>query len=324
MNLRRICLLALLTLVLLAPVGVAQPAPGKFTIGLLLTGAPIPPAAFIQALRALGYEEGRNLTFVSRSANSRNEELPRLAAELVTRKPDLLVAMSTPPALALKQATSSIPIVTLAIADPVAAGLIQSLAHPGGNVTGTANAVEEWSSKRVQMVAEVLPGARCVLYLRNPTNQAIMALDPTVNSLFAKFELERRVRDVATSQELDRVLAEPLDDNCGKALYLPLDPLLFRHRRQITQFVLRHKLAEFTPFREDADAGALLAFGIDLDEQWRLGAAYVDKILKGVKPADLPVQQPVKFEMVVNLKTAKVLGLTIPPSILAQANEVIE
>jgi putative ABC transport system substrate-binding protein len=324
MKIGRIGLLALLGVCNLAPIAAAEPA-GSFTIGVLDTaGFGDPAPAFIQALRELGYREGQNLTVVSRSPRDNNEGLPKVAAELASLKPDVLVGMGTPPALALKKATTSIAIVMLNVGNPIATGLIQSLAHPGGNVTGTSNAVEEWGAKRLQMVTEVLPGIRCLIWLMNPANPAAVANAPMLRKAGEKLGIEFHVMEAATPDQLDQALAVPLDDRCRAALFLPLDGLFVRRRAQIADFALRQRIALFSPFLEDAEAGALIAYGINADDQWRLGASYVDKILKGAKPADLPVQEPVKFEMVVNLKTAKALGIVIPPPILVQASEVIE
>jgi putative ABC transport system substrate-binding protein len=311
-----------------ASLAVAQPAPGSFTIGMLGpvgAGDGGPPPAFIQALRELGYEQGRNLQVLTRAAKTSNAELPALAAELAALKPDVLVAPGTPPSLALKNATTSIPIVALNIGDPVKSGLVQSLAHPGGNVTGTANGSEVWTGKRLQAVTEVLPGLGCVLVLRNPSNPSIaQAAEAVARTAKEKFGFELRSLAAATGEELDRALTAPLDPNCSSALFLTLDSLFISQRTRIADFALSHRIALFAPFREDAQAGALMSFGVSADDQWRLGAAYVDQILKGAKPSDLPVQLPTKFEIVINLKTAKAIGVTMPQSILAQADGVIE
>jgi putative tryptophan/tyrosine transport system substrate-binding protein len=191
-------------------------------------------------------------------------------------------------------------------------------------VTGIANAAEQWVAKRFEAVTEVFPGIRCVLTLRDPENQAIMMLSDRVETLAAKLGFKLRPIDVASVVQLDKALGTPPDDDCKTAMAVPLDPVLIARRAQIADYALRYRIALFAPFREDAEAGALMSFSIDLDDQWRLGAIYVDKILKGAKPEDLPVQQPTKFQIVVNLKTAKAIGVTIPQSILAQADKVIE
>jgi putative ABC transport system substrate-binding protein len=283
-----------------------------------------PPTAFIEALRDIGYERGRNLTVLVRAAKTSNAELPALAAELAALKPDVLVAASTPPSLALKNATTSIPIVALNIGDPVKSGLVQSFAHPGGNVTGTANGSEIWAAKRLQAINEALPAITCVLDLRNPANPSIAQAAASVRAAAKRLGFEMRALEASTGEELDRALAAPLDPSCAAAMLLPLDYLFISRRAQIAEFALSHRIALFAPFREDAEAGALMSFGVNADDQWRLGAGYVDRILKGAKPADLPVQLPTKYEIVINLKTAKAIGVTIPQAILAAADEVIE
>jgi putative ABC transport system substrate-binding protein len=299
---------------------------GMVTLGLLATGgAPgVAPPVFIEALSKLGYQQGKNLTIHFRSAKKSNAELPALAAELVNLKPDVLVALSTPPSLALKNATAAIPIVMLAIGDPVATGLVQSLAHPGGNVTGTANAVEEWGAKSLQMITEMLPGIRCLSYLRNSANQAIMAADEARRTVGKTLGMDFEVIDVSTPDQLDQALSVPPKDGCKAGLFIPLDALFISRRAQIAEYALRHNMALFASFREDAEAGALMAFGFNIDAQWRLGASYVELILKGAKPADLPVQRPVTFETVINLKTAKAIGVKVPTSLLLGADKVIE
>jgi len=302
-----------------------QPVKGAATLGLLgpvgMTGA---SPVLIEALDKLGYQQGRNLKILFRSAKDSNAELPELAAELVKQKPDVLVALYTPPALALKNATASIPIVMISIGDPITTGLVKSLAHPGGNVTGTANASEQWGARRLQMVTEMLPGIRCLTFWRNPTNQSVVAADGSRRKNAEKLGIEFEEIDIASSEKLDQVLAGPVDGRCRTALYLPLDGLFVGRRAQIAEFALRQKIALFAPFPEDAEAGALMAYGINVGEQWRVGASYIDKILKGAKPDDLPVQQPTKFENVVNLKTAKTIGVDVPTSLLLSADRVIE
>jgi putative tryptophan/tyrosine transport system substrate-binding protein len=303
-----------------------QQAPQRtVTVGILgAVGITDASPSFIEALDKLGYRRGQNLTILFRSPKDSNAELPGLAAELVSLKPDVLVAGTTPPVLALKEATTTVPIVMVGIGNPIATGLVKSLAHPGGSITGTANAVEEWIAKRLQSVKEMLPGIRCLSYLRNPTNQSIMVNDAQRKSIGQKLGIDFEVIDVSTAEQLDQVLTHPLPEQCKTALFLPLDGLFIARRMQIAEFALRQKAALFAAFREDAEAGALIAYGFNLDAQWRLGATYVDQILKGAKPADLPVQQPTTFETVINLKTAKAIGIQVPTSLLLGADEVIE
>jgi len=302
-----------------------QSVAGVATLGLLgPVGTTGTSSVLTEALDKLGYQQGRNLKIIFRSAKVSNAELPELAAALVSQKPDVLVAFYTSPALALKNATAAIPIVMVATGDPIGTGLVKSLAHPGGNVTGTANASEQWGARRLQMVTEMLPGIRCLTFWRNPTNQSVVAADGTRRKNAEKLGLEFEEIDFATPEKLDQLLAGPIDGRCKTALFLPLDGLFLARRAQIAEFALRHKIALFAPFPEDAEAGALMAFGIDLNEQWRLGASYIDKKLKGAKPDDLPVQQPTKFENVVNLKTAKAIGVEVATSPLLSADRVIE
>jgi len=304
----------------------AQPAPGAFTVGLLLPAAATGDnvSFFIKHMRELGYEQGRNLTLVVRAPKKSNAELPALAAELAAMKPDALAVLGTTPALALKRATASIPIVAISIGDPIGTHLVESLAHPGGNVTGTAIATNLWTGKRAQQIRETLPELRCVLLLRNPENLSSVMQAPLWDRVAAEFGFELRTIDVASGDELDRALAAPRDEDCKAAMLLTVGAVIRARRSQIADYALKNHIALFGGSKEDAEAGALMSFGVDLDDQFRLGAAYVDKILKGAKPETLPFQQPNRFQLVVNLKTAGALGVTIPQSILAGANEVIE
>ena len=322
----RLAFLALCALLASASAVLAQPAPGAFTVGLLLpAAAPNDTAStFVKHMRELGYEQGRNLTLVERAPKESNAELPALAAQLAAMKPDALAALGTTPSLALKRATASTPIVVVSIGDPIGAHLVESLAHPGGNVTGTAIATDLWTGKRAQQIRETLPDLRCVLVLRNPENLSSVMQAALLDRLTAEFGFEARMINVASRAELDRALAAPPDQNCKAAMVLTIGALFVARRSQIADYALKNHIALFGGYKEDAEAGALMSFGVDQDDQWRLAAAYVDKILKGVKPDDLPFQQPAKFELAVNLKTARALGVTIPQAILAGADEVIE
>jgi putative tryptophan/tyrosine transport system substrate-binding protein len=304
----------------------AQPAPGAFTVGLLLPAGATNGAAsaFLKHMREFGYEQGRNLTLVVRAPKESNAELPALAAELAAMKPDALAVQGTTPALALKRATASIPIVAISIGDPVGAHLVESLAHPGGNVTGTAIATDLWTGKRAQQIKETLPGLRCVLLLRNPENLSSVMQAALWDKLAAGFGLVLRTIDAASGDELDRALAAPRDEDCKAAMLLTISAVFVARRSEIADYALKNHIALFGGSKEDGEAGALISFGVDFDDQSRVAAAYVDKILKGAKPETLPFQQPTKFLLVVNLKTAGELGVTIPQSILAGADEVIE
>jgi putative ABC transport system substrate-binding protein len=324
MKLAGIVLLGILAISSLVPTTAAQPATKQVTLGVLFATGTGPGAALIGALSDLGYEKGRNLTIEFRSADGRNEELPRLAAELVSLKPDLIIARSTPAVLAVKQATSSIPIVMFESGDPVGFGLVESLARPGANVTGRSNSSRELVPKRLQLVTETLPGICCVVILRNPANPGNVAgLTPDTTSDVRSLDIELKVIEAATPDELNHVLATPLDDRF-KALFIAADELFGTHQVQIAEAALRRGLPVFGPSPGNARAGFLEAYGENPSNIARAVAVYADKILKGTKPADLPVEQPTKFELVVNLKAAKALRLTIPHSILTRADEVIE
>jgi putative ABC transport system substrate-binding protein len=323
MKLGKIVLLGVLGLTALVPIASAQPATKQVTLGVLVPAGTAPSPALIGALRDFGYRQGGNLTIEFRSANGQYGELPRLAAELVSLKPDVIVAGGTPATLAVKQATGSIPIVMSGSGDPVGSGLVQSLARPGANVTGRSDSSAELGPKRLQLVTETLPGLCCVTLLINPANPGNVATLPTRLSAAKSLDIELNVIKAATPDQLDQVLAATLDDRF-KALVVAADSLLSAHRVQIAEAALRRGIAVFGPYPDGAQAGFLEAYGENLDNAAHVTAGYVDKILKGAKPADLPVEQPTRFTLVVNLKTAKALGITIPPLILARADEVIE
>ncbi len=328
MKLGSIGLLAVLALATLAaPNAAAQPVK-PVTLGILEVARPPgstgPARALVEALRDLGYEESRNLTIEFRSADGRNENLPKLAAELVSLKPDVIVAASTPAVVAVKKATSETPIVMIGVGGPVATGLVQSLARPGGNVTGRSNASGEVAQKRLQLVTEAIPGICCVTMLSNPANPGNVAMLPIMNSAAKSLGIELKMIEAADPGQLEQALAAPLEDRFRTALYLFPDVLFVTRRAEIIESAVRRGLAVFAPFQEDAVAGALMAYGVNIDDEYRAAAVYVDKILKGAKPAELPVEQPTRFKLVINLKTAKALGLTIPPLLLGSADEVIE
>ncbi|SEE03304.1 putative ABC transport system substrate-binding protein [Rhizobiales bacterium GAS191] len=322
-----ICLLTAMGLVaLLVSLASAQPVKSVSVGYLGVSQLVSPPPAFVEELRERGYEEGRNLRIEFRSAKGRPEALPKLAAELVGLRPDVLVGATTPSALALKKETDSIPIVIFSVGDPVASGLVQSFARPGGNVTGSSLATEIWESKRLQLVKEVLPQICCLSVLRNPSNQ--FGASPFATTIYQNaaktLGLELKMIEAASPDELDQALAVPQDVRFRTALFSAPDGLFVSRRAQIIAFAQRQRIALFMPYREDAEAGALMSFGASLDDQSRLAADYVDRIIKGARPADLPVQQPTKFDLVLNLRAAKALGLTFPPSVVAGATELIE
>jgi ABC-type uncharacterized transport system substrate-binding protein len=278
--------------------------------------------AFEQRLRELGYVEGQNAVIDFRSAEGRAERFPGIVAELVSLKPDLMVAGGPEGVLqALRQATTTVPIVFVAIDfDPVARGHVASLARPGGNVTGVTFQQTELAAKRVELLKEALPSVTRVAVLWDPfsadqfgvTESAMHSLGLQLQSL----EFRKPPYDLAGAFKLaERGRAE--------AVLLTASPVLWRERGHIGELAAKYRLPSVAPFGEMAEAGALLTYGTSLSDMYRSAATHADKILKGAKPADLPVEQPTKFELVINLKTAKALGLTIPQSVLLRADEVI-
>ncbi len=318
--------LALAFGILAAPlVSNAQQAGRTVTIGYL--GNSSPPLesnlidAFREGLRQLGYVEGRNLIIKYVWAEGQQERFPALARELVRLKPDLILTTGTPGTLAAKQATHSTPIVAIA-GDLLEAGLVSSLAKPGGNVTGLSVLAPELEGKRLELLKEAMPKLSRVAVLRNPANPytaiAWKGAQPAAQALGVTLQpVEARGPD-----DLERALARIKAAHPDGLIVLP-DRVLLASRRSIVQFAVKNRLPSMFPFREFAEEGGLMAYVPDLPGIYRRAGSYVDKILKGAKPADLPVEQPTTFELVINLKTAKALGLTIPQSVLIRADEVI-
>jgi putative ABC transport system substrate-binding protein len=278
---------------------------------------------FKQALRDLGYVEGQSVAFEYRHSGGRDEILPRLAAELVDLKVAVILTYGTKATRAAKQATITIPIVMLTVLDPVGAGLVSSLARPGGNITGSSEVSEELSAKRLELLSQAVPNAKRVGILMDPTH-ATNVLDFKSTQIVAEARgvtLQRL--EIRTSAEVDSALAGMIRQRPNALIVLSGD-LLFTDRRRIVEIATSNRVPVMYGWREGAEAGALLSYGVDVADNYRRAAIFVDKILKGVKPADLPIEQPTKFELVINLNTAKALGLTIPPSLLLRADQVIE
>ncbi len=306
--------------------GGAQQAGKVARIGYLEHGSLTlnpPREAFRHQLRELGYVEGQNIVIEYRWAEGRAERLPDLAAELVSLKVDVIVAGGTPAPLAAKHATGTIPIVMAAAGDPVGSGLVASLAKPGGNVTGLSARSPELAGKRLQLLEEVVPGLSRVVVLWNAANPYAALVVRETEAAARMLAVQVQFLEVRGPDDFETALPAVMKGR-PDALILVEDPLTFRYRMRVADFAVRNRLPATYGYKEFAEGGGLLTLGPNLADMYRRAALFVDKILKGAKPADLPVEQPTKFELVLNLKTAKALGLTIPPSLLQRADQVIE
>ena len=280
--------------------------------------------AFRQRLRELGWVEGQNIVIDYRYAEGRVDRLPDLAAELVRLKVDLIVASAgTQAATAAKNATETIPIVMIYVRDPVGTGLIASLARPGGNVTGVSGSAGlELFAKQLELLKETVPKIRRVAILSNPDNAYHQLAIREVNVAARSLGVQLQLLEARGPNEFDGAFAAMAKERVGALLVLS-DAIFGSHRTRLADLAARSRLPAAFGVRDDVEAGGLMSYGPSILDSYRQAATYVDKILKGAKPADLPVEQPMKFELVLNLKTAEALGLTIPPLILFQADEVI-
>jgi putative tryptophan/tyrosine transport system substrate-binding protein len=316
--------------VLLVPL--AGDAPRAATIpriGLLFPTSPSDPRtarfleAFRQGLRELGYAEGQNIAIESRFAEGKWDQLPGLAAELVRDKVDVIVTYTTPATQAAKRATGTIPIVVAAVIDPVAAGLVASFAHPGGNITGLSQMVPDLVGKQLELLKEVAPKISRVALLGNPANPAHAPTIRDVQVAARALGVQLQLREARGPDEIESAFAAMTTERAGAVIVL-VDSMLIDHRTRIADLAARRRLPTVSATSETAEAGGLMAYGPSVRDMFRRAAAYVDKILKGTKPADLPVEQPTKFELVINVRAAKALGLTVPQSVLLRADRLIE
>jgi putative ABC transport system substrate-binding protein len=302
----------------------AQPRGTVYRIGFLSTDPP--PArvweALLDGLREHGYSEGQNLIFERRFSEGQAERFPELAAELVRLRVDLIIVMTTPAALAAKHATQTIPIVIPTAIDPVGSGLVASLARPGGNLTGLSTVGPELSEKRLELLREVVPGMTRVAVLWNAANPASELAWHETQAAARALGLLLHSQDVRGPQDFEGAFALTAQAR-PEALLVLGDSLINMHEQQIAEFATQNHLPNMVARRESVMAGGLMFYGSSLPDGLRRAAYYVDRILKGAKPTDLPVEQPTKFELVINLKTAQALGLTIPPTLLFRADEVI-
>ena len=309
------------------PLAARAQQPAKLpTIGLLGATTPLVEsqrvAAFVQRLRELGWIEGRTVAIEVRWAEGRNERFAEIAAEFVRLKVDVIFTHGTASVIAAKQATAVIPIVFASVGDPVGTGLVASLARPAGNLTGLSNLLPDIATKRLELLREVVPNLRRLAIIANVDNPAtvlsmreVQVTAPTLGLDVATSEI-RRAEDIAPAFEALKGRAE--------ALFVLPDPLVNTNRVRINTLALGARLPTMHGLREYVEAGGLMSYGPNVVDEYRRAADYVDKILRGTKPGDIPVEQPTKFDLVINLTTAKALGLTIPESFLSRADEVIE
>jgi putative ABC transport system substrate-binding protein len=321
-------LMLLLACAMTAPSALRAQYSAMPVIGYVVSGSDGPSGsyavAFRQGLGEYGYVEGQNLAIEYRWAENHYDRLPALAADLVSRKVDLIVAGGTPSALAAKSATSTIPIVFTGVGDPVGAGLVDSLARPGGNLTGFSSFAVELNPKRIELLSELVPQAKLIAVLVNPSSPNVesIIIRDMQESASAK-GLQFHVLKAGTASELDAAFATLTELHAG-ALFVGGGGFFLNRREQVVALASRHAVPAIYAWREFTAAGGLISYGTPVTESFRQAGGYAARILKGDRPADLPVQQPTTFELVVNLKTASTLGLTVPPSILARADEVIE
>ena len=316
---------------LLAGVVAARPlaarAQQKAVIGYLNTGSPDtnPPVltALRQGLSETGYAEGRNVAIEYRWAEGHYDRLPALAADLVARKVDLIMANSPPAALAAKSATSTIPIVFGGGGDPVGDGLVASLARPGGNLTGVSFVPDELTAKRLELLSELVPQAGVIALLVNPNAESAERVVRDVQEAARMKGLQLHVLKSSAESEIDTAFASVVQLHAG-ALVVGGDPFLSSRREQVVALASRHAVPSIEARREFAASGGLISYGASLASGFRLLGTYAGKVLKGAKPAEMPVQQPTTFELVINLKTAQALGVDVPQSLLVRADEVIE
>ena len=303
----------------------AQQSGKVYRIGFLSgsTREALPLWSFRESLRELGYVHGKNIAVEYRFAEDRNEQLPGLASELVRSQMDLIVTHATPAARAAKQATSTIPIIMVATGDPVGTGLVASLARPGGNITGLSIIDVGLAAKRLELLRGALPKLSRVAVLRNPANPGGQAQSKETEAAARSLGIEPQVVNVQDPRELKSAFAVIANAHVD-ALTVLADPMFLSHKKEIGDLAMAQRLPTVFARNENVDAGGLMSYGANLADLYRQASTYVDKILKGARPADLPVQEPTRMYLVVNLKTAKALGLTIPQSVLARADQIID
>ncbi len=312
---------------LIAPLTGEAQAPAKVWKIAVLTGGQSRSAPAVRALEQrlaeLGYVEGRNLVIDFRTAGGQFDRLPALTAELVGGRPDVFVVSSTQTALAVKNATQTIPIVLTGVGDPVGSGIVSSLGRPGGNITGASLLNAELSGKGLQLLKDAVPAASRVAVLWDSGNRLHREVRAATEAAAVTLKVSLQFFDARGPDDLPKAFDAITRERAAALLVLP-DAVTLAHRAPILDFTARQRLPALYPFREMVDDGGLMCYGPNLAENFRLAAGYVDKILKGAKAGDLPIAQATKFDLVINLKTAKTLGLTIPPLLLLRADQVID
>lgn len=295
-------------------------------IGFLASGNPIGTPhleAFVQGLRDLGYVEGKTIHIEHRWIDRDLERMPALATELAKLPVDVIVAWSSPAVTAAKQVTTTVPVVMIAVADPVGQGFVASLAKPGGNITGMSNMLRGTIAKNVEMLVKLAPGAKRIAVLRNPGNPSHALVLQEAEAAARDYGAQLQVVDVNIPAEVDGAFALIRKEHAAGVVIFG-DPLFVQQRSRIAELAAQARLPSTTIFRQYPEAGGLMSYGLNTTDHFRRAASFVDRILKGAKPAELPVEQPSTFEMVLNLKTARALGLRVPESVLLRADKVIE
>ena len=328
MTTRRAFIRTLAGWLLAAPAAVEAQQPGKvYRVGVLEVASAASNttnlAALRQGLRELGYTDGKNFVIEYRSVDGLPDRFPELAEELVRLKVDVILTRGTPAALAAKRATATIPIVMASSGDPLATGLVASLAHPGGNVTGLSALATEIEGKQLELVRGIVPKIKRIGFLFNMSNPVRQAEWKEAEPLARSTGLQPYLIDLRKAGDLDAMLDAAMRQRIG-ALIVGVDAVTQANRGQIAQTLIKRRLPSMSREREFVEAGGLMSYGVHYPDLYRRAGVYVGKIFKGATPADLPVEQPTKLELVINLKTTKALGLTIPPSLLQRADQVIE
>jgi ABC-type uncharacterized transport system substrate-binding protein len=278
---------------------------------------------FRDGFRELGYEEGHNITLEFRWAEGKYDRFPALIAELLAAKVDVLVTAGTPAALAVKKATSTVPLVFIAVGDPIGTGVVPSLARPGGNLTGLSSIAPDLEGKRLALLREIVPKLSHVAFFLNPANAFHTVSMRQARVAAQSLGIKLQPLEVRNSEDLDRAFASVVKEKPG-ALLILADRVFLHSRKRMMEFAIRQQLPSVNAYRELVEAGGLMSYGPSYEDMHRRAAGYVDKILKGAKPAELPIEQPTKFTLLINLKAAKALDLQIPPTLLARADELIE